>query len=262
MVLTNGTVITADQNTTAVNLDGLSAGLANLKAGDIVNVRANPQTGKVREIVALSPAGARAATLPATSATNSSLMIAHVNNDAAALHAGQTLHVSASGTSNAAASFDLSNIVLGVGMRETNPGHYEGAYVVEVGTNMVDAPLFVRLRKGNDVAVAAASTPLTIITQPPEVRDTAPANGARINTMRPSIYATFATLGGKGMNTGSLRLFVNGRDVSDQSTLTAGFVSYYPATDLSAGPISVEVKGADVAGNALDYRWSFVIRAQ
>jgi hypothetical protein len=259
MVLTNGTVINADPNFTAVILDGRNAALGDLAAGDLVTVRANPRTGKVREILALTPRGAQRPAAQ-TSASSAALRLANVSDDALGpLRAGQTFHIFASGTSGARASFDISNLLLGLRMRETAPGRYQGAYTVEVGTNLVDAPVLVRLQKGADAAVAAADQPLTIITQPPQVKDIAPAAGAHVNTLRPSIYATFATLGGKGMDTGTLHVLVNGKDVSDQSARTAGFASYYPASDLPPGRVSVEVRGSDVAGNALDYRWTFVI---
>jgi hypothetical protein len=70
---------------------------------------------------------------------------------------------------------------------------------------------------------------------------------------------TFVTLGGKGMNPSSLVLIVDGKDVTAQATRTGAFISYFPANDLHEGSIPVQVKGADVAGNALDYSWSFVI---
>lgn len=260
MVLTSGKVITADPSATLVQRNGQSATLADLRPGDVVTVRANPRTGKVREIVALAPGGLTGSTpLPSATATLPVKVDAVSVETSRALRAGQVLRVWANGTPGASASFDLSNVILGVGMRETNAGRYEGTYQVDVGTNLVDAPVFVRLRKGADTAVAAAPDPLTIITQPPKVQDTAPSPGARINTLRPSIYATFATLGGKGMDTSSLRVIVNNKDVSDQATRTAGFISYYPADDLPAGPTAVEVKGTDVAGNPLDYRWTFTI---
>jgi hypothetical protein len=173
--------------------------------------------------------------------------------------AGQSVQVSMDGTPGGVGAFDLGDIVLDNAMKEIRPGHYEGAYAVAVGTNIIDAPILVKLTKGGLTAHAVGPDPLSILTEPPQVKETAPLSGARINTTRPSIYVTFATIGGKGMDPGSLQLLVDGKDVSAQATRTSAFVTYFPAADLHAGKISVEVKGSDVAGNPLDYTWSFVI---
>jgi len=260
--LTNGRVVIADAESTNVNLDGNSAAIADLKPGDLITARSNPRTGKVREIVALTPASFAKGAAPSAPAAGG-LRIDQVSDNAqSALREGETLRVMAVGSPGASASFDLSDVYVDNPMREVDPGRYEGSFTVSVGTNLIDAPILVRLRRGADAVVTASQDPLTVITQPPQIKDTAPADGARINTARPSIYATFVTLGGKGMQTASIRLFVDGKDVSDQATRTAAFVSFYPANDLPEGQTTVEVKGDDVAGNALDYRWAFTIGAE
>jgi len=261
MVLSNGRVITADEHATTVTVDGTAASMADLRPGDVVTVRSDPRTGKVREVVAFSPAHSVATASPSPSATVASgVQISDVNANAQhPLHVGQTLTVSFDGTPGGAASFDLSNVVLGTPMREVRPGYYEGSYVVQVGTNIVDAPLLVSLSKGGQTAHAVGPAPLNIITEAPQVKATAPGDGARINTLRPSIYVTFETIGGKGMDASSMQLVVDGKDVTSQATKTGAFISYFPTSDLHDGRIAVRVRGADVAGNQLDYSWSFVI---
>lgn len=266
MVLTNGRVIATDEHSTSVMLDGHPAAMADLRAGNIVTVRSDPKTGKVREIVAFTP-GFQPSTSVATSGPTGgpaqSVGIASVTDNAAhPFHVGQSVNVAADGTPGGTASFDLSNVILNTPMREVRPGHYEGSYVVQVGTNLVDAPILVTLVKNGLTAHAVGTQPLNIITAPPQVKETAPATGARINTLRPSIYVTFSTLGGKGMDADSLQLIVDGKDVTGQATRTGAFISYFPASDLHEGAITVQVKGTDVAGNALDYSWSFVIASR
>jgi hypothetical protein len=266
MVLTNGKVIATDEHGTSVTLDGKPATMADLRAGNIVTVRSDPKTGKVREVVAFTP-GYQPQTSVATAGPSTgqaqSVGIASVTDNAAhPFHVGQSVNVAAEGTPGGTASFDLSNVILNTPMREVRPGHYEGSYVVQVGTNLVDAPILVTLVKNGLTAHAVGTQPLNIITEPPQVKETAPTSGARINALRPSIYVTFSTLGGKGMNADSLQLIVDGKDVTAQSTRTGAFISYFPAADLHEGPITVQVKGSDVAGNPLDYSWSFVIASK
>lgn len=264
MVLTSGKVIAADPATVSVTLDGKLAQFSSLRAGDKVSVRADPKSGKVRDVVALTPGGfavSATSTPSSPQGTGSAVRITNVGENAnhVAFRAGQTLKVWAEGTPGARAFFDLSNVIIDNPMREVRAGRYEGDYFVGVGTNLTDAPVLVRLSRGGETALAEAPDPLTIVTTPPVVKETAPAADARINTSRPNIFATFATVGDKGLDPASLRLIVNGRDVSTLATRTPTFVSYYPPAEISSGPVLVEVKGSDIAGNTLDYRWSFVI---
>jgi hypothetical protein len=86
-----------------------------------------------------------------------------------------------------------------------------------------------------------------------------PEAGSQVNNAKPNIYATFSTFGDRGMDAQSLKIFVDGNDVSAQATRTAAFISYLPASALSGGTIAVEVTGTDTAGNPLDFKWSFGI---
>jgi len=265
MVLTNGRVVEADPSQTTVMLDGRSATFADLQAGDLVTVRADPRTGKVRDVVALTPGGMRASATASpnssgTSGSSGGIEIAGVTDDADhAFRAGQTLHVTMDGTPGGTAAFDLSNVAVANRMTETRPGHYEGTYVVDVGTNLVDAPIIVHFQKNGVTAQAEGPDPLAIITSPPTVEDVKPEAGSQVNNAKPNIYATFSTFGDRGMDAQSLKILVDGKDVSAQATRTAAFISYLPASALSGGTIAVEVTGTDTAGNPLDFKWSFSI---
>lgn len=266
MVLTSGRVISADSSFTAsVTLDGKAASFASLRSGDKVTVRADPVSGAEREVVALTPGGfATTATATPSSQTQSGALAVTIggisDNARAAFRAGSVLKVALDGTPGARAEFDLSDVFAHNLMREVRPGHYEGAYAVSVGTNLTDAPLLVRLNKDGLTALAEAPDPITIITTPPSVRETAPASGGQINISRPNIVATFITVGNTGMDPSSLQLSVNGRDVTSQTTRTPSFISYYPPADLAPGAVDVRVKGTDIAGNELEYGWSFKIQ--
>jgi ribosomal protein L21E len=258
MVMTNGRVVDGDKDATTVLLDGQAAVLGDLHAGDMVTVRADPKTGKVRDVVALSPA-AQGSTATAAPQPGALRIDAVADNAGQAFRAGQLLRVSATGSRGALVSFDIGDLVGGIPMPETQPGRYAGTYDVQVGTNFINAPIVVRAMKGSVRAQAVAADPLTIITTPPSVREAAPASGASVNNRRPSLYATFSTLGDLGMRRESLRLWVDGIDVSAASIRTSEFISYLPQDDLSTGAVSVKLRGIDTAGNPLEYTWSFVI---
>lgn len=261
MVLTNGRVVESGPQT-SVLLDGHAGTFSDLRAGDLVTVRADPRTGKVRDVLALTPGGAAtsATATPSAGAGTGDVKIAAVSDDADhALRTGQTLHVRMDGTPAGTATFDLSNVIVDNAMKETRPGHYEGSYVVEVGTNLVDAPIIVHLAKGGLTALAVGPDALAIITTPPTVKDAKPDADSQVNNPRPNIYATFSSFGDRGISAQSLKLVVNGKDVSAQATRTADFVSYLPPSDFPGGRVTVEVSGVDTAGNPFYYKWSFSV---
>jgi len=262
MVLTNGRVVEADSTQTAVSLDGKPATFAQLQAGDLVTVRSDPRTGKVRDVVALTPGGlsTSATATPSVAGGNANVKIDSIGDDAThAFRVGQTLHVTMDGTPGGSATFDLSNVVVDNPMKESPAGHYEGSYLIEVGTNLVDAPIIVHLVKGGLTAQALGPHPLAIITNPPSVKDAKPDADSQVNNPRPNIYVTFSTVGDRGMDAQSLKLVVNGKDVSAQATRTSAFISYFPSAPFDAGRITVVLSGADTAGNQLYYRWTFTV---
>ena len=140
-MLTNGRVVGADKAATAVSLDGQPATLDALHAGAMVTVRADPKSGKVRDVVALSPANpgsaAGAATCNRTICTSTPLKTTRIM----ALRAGQMLRVQATGTRGASVVFDIGDLVGGIPMPETQAGRYEGAFNIQVGTNFINAPI-------------------------------------------------------------------------------------------------------------------------
>ncbi len=258
LVLAGGRVISVSTGV-GVNIDGRSASFSDLQPGDKISVRADPVSGRVRDIEAFTAVQSGSRTTGVSASGN--LRIDGVSDNAErALRAGEVLRVSANGTPGAQAQFDLSNIIVANPMRETYPGRYEGEFTVGVGTNLSDAPVVVRFAKDGETAIAEAADPLTIITTPPAVRATAPAADQAIVSRRPDVFASFTTAGDKGMDPSSLHLTLNGRDVSTGATRTGTFISYFPATDLPPGTVVAEVWGTDIAGNAVRYRWSFSIR--
>ena len=258
MVLTNGRVVDGAKDSTAVSLDGKPGSMTDLHDGDMVTVRADPKTGKVRDVVALS----RSNPGPAATASpqGGDLRIDGVTDNAdRAFRAGQELRVGATASRGAIVSFDIGDLIGGIPMTEAQPGRYEGTYDVQVGTNFINAPIVVRAARGSLQTQAVAGDPLTIITTPPSISEAAPAAGALVNNSRPSLFVTFATLGSRGMDPGSLQLWVDGVDVSAAATRTPEFISYLPLDDLEPGTVWVRLRGVDTAGNALEYKWSFVI---
>jgi hypothetical protein len=261
MVLTSGRVVNADPRDTIVSLDGRAATFADLGVSDSVTVRADPLTGEVRDVVAASTAASNGRST-VVAANGAPLISSTQDNAAEPLRAGQSLHIVATGSPGASASFDIGDMIVGVPMSETRPGHYEGSFDIAVGTNLVAAPVIVRFALASAAAQALAPDTATIVTTPPTVREVAPAAGAVVSSRRPSIYVTFNTVGDRGMLAESERLLVNGVDVTAASTRNASYIYYLPSSDIEPGDIRVELRASDTAGNPLAYSWSFELAGQ
>jgi hypothetical protein len=107
--------------------------------------------------------------------------------------------------------------------------------------------------------------PAQVITPPPgrdsgarvsviRLGDVQPARGAAVDSHRPTIQAQF--VGGRAMPN-SLRITLDGTDVTDQSSRSpVGFV-FTPQSALESMEHVVRVHGRDTNGNEIDQSWRF-----
>lgn len=80
-----------------------------------------------------------------------------------------------------------------------------------------------------------------------------PASGTDTTSLRPQIKATFA----QPVQTNSIRLWLDQRDVTGSTRLSSYDVSYQPGVDLAPGPHEARVTARNAAGERVDYSWSF-----
>ena len=254
-VLNTGFNVTPDKSTT-ISLNGEPATLADLKVGDAVVVRLNPDTNEKRQIIASRAVTATAA--PAGPVAIASFTIGAPH----ALRAGDAFDVALRGTPGGRATFDIGTYVTGLPLQETQPGVYTAHYTIPPDASFGQTPVYGHLSAGGtDAPRAQAPTLLAVSSAPPQVIDIAPLNGQIVNNDRPSIYATFRTVTGVGINPSTATIAVNGLDVTPSSTRTDEFITYSPLVALADGPVSVQVRVADQAGNLQTRTWSFTIQA-
>lgn len=263
LVLGDGRVITPS-GATIITLDAAPARLADLENGDYVTVRSNPESGELRAIVA-SRKGAPVASGPAGSAARAAVPTAAIASVALSvqrpLRAGESFDVLMKGTPGGRATFDIGDYLMSLPMHEAAPGVYNGRFRIPERFNLTDVPVFGELTVGRATAprLAAAQT-LSATTTPPTIDQVAPMPGQTINNPRPSIYATYAAPTSIGINTESVALIVDGHDVTSAATRMGSFIVYSPSTDLGGGPVRVEVKVSDAAGNTATKAWGFTVR--
>jgi hypothetical protein len=266
LVLANGRVVTP-ASTTEISLNSTAAHLGDLKTGDYVTVRSNPESGELREIVASRAPGTQTATAtPAApgAAALSSVTITSVQVSAERpLRAGESFDVVMQGTPAGRASFDIGDYLSALEMRETQPGTYVGHFTIPDRFNVTQVPVYGNLRVGAASAPRTeAARTLSAATTPPNIGEVAPPPGQTVNNSRPSIYATYNAPTEIAINASSASISVNGHDVTSSSTRTTGFITYSPGVDLSDGPVVVVIRVSDAAGNTSTKTWTFTIRTK
>ena len=160
---------------------------------------------------------------------------------------------------------DIPGVIRGVDLAETRAGVYEGTYVVRRRDNLrafdgavatlesggQRATARVDIRSG-DFGYAPARD-----AQGPVVVEFGPAQGSRLSDER--LTDVFARLSdeGSGIDPSSVRLRINGDDVTDQARISANEVHF--REELDPGRYNVELTARDRAGNATQRTWSFEV---
>jgi hypothetical protein len=82
-----------------------------------------------------------------------------------------------------------------------------------------------------------------------------PGRDATVSSRRPTIEADF---GAAQANPNSIKVMLDGLDVTDQASRSPRGVVFSPPSDLQAGRHEVRVAGADMNGMPFEQRWMFV----
>jgi hypothetical protein len=81
-----------------------------------------------------------------------------------------------------------------------------------------------------------------------------PENGSIVPSMRPRIEATFAN---GAAEPGSIRVRLDGIDITDQATRSPNGVAFTPDSNLVPRPHRVEILGRDTSGEPFRLAWTF-----
>jgi hypothetical protein len=178
---------------------------------------------------------------------------------------GERLTVSMRATGGGAATFHLFGVTSDIGMRELRAAGYPalttvytGTYVVRPGDGVRNAGLFASLTARGVEIMAAGARMVTIDGRPPQVTARYPAPGAAVANARPNIAVTFFDAE-TGINPASVRLMVNGQNVTGRASISDTVVTYNPEAPFTPGAVKVDLAAADRAKNTLRVSWTFQV---
>lgn len=179
------------------------------------------------------------------------------------LRAGTKVVYTLEGTPGGNAVLQIPNVIQELPMREVSPGRYQATLTVPTDKlNVNQGSALARLRVGNNERLIQAGSPVRIDTQVPTITEATPAENARINRPRPNITVTFDDAGGSGIDTSTVKLRLDDRDVTDDATVTGTLIAYRPIQALAAGKHEIEIVAQDRAGNRLRKTWSFTVASR
>ena len=181
------------------------------------------------------------------------------------LRAGERLPVSLRGTGGGAATFHVFGVATDIGMRELRTTGYQGVmtqyagtYVVRPGDTVRNGAVFATLSGRGVETMAVSPQKLTIDTRPPRIGARYPEPGGVLVNTRPNIAIELIDLE-SGADPASIRLIVNGQNVTARASISETSVTYNPSTPFRPGPVRLEFAVADRAGNTLRATWAFEV---
>jgi hypothetical protein len=175
---------------------------------------------------------------------------------------GADLKFNMAGTPGAKASFTIEGVAKNIAMPEVTRGNYEGSYTIRRLDHFPSvANIYGTLEADGYARGARLNQALIVDATPPAVRNTSPRDGETVAAGTPTpISATFDDSGGVGIDASSVRVMVDGRDITKRAKVTSQFFSH--SETLKPGRHTVEVTASDLASNAVRYNWTFVVAPQ
>lgn len=179
------------------------------------------------------------------------------------LRAGSTIRVTLVGSPGGEASFEIPGATGSIKMTEASSGRYTGSWTVPADAKLTvsDGALIGILKVGGKERMIQAGDSVSIDTVAPKITDRRPLPDSRTAQTKPAISVVLDDAGGSGIDTSSVKVSVNGVNVTDETAITQSLAAYKPSKNLPGGDISVAVSARDAAGNQASITWKFSVRA-
>lgn len=181
------------------------------------------------------------------------------HNATNALKAGDSLEVIVYGEPGSKASFEILGATSLIQLPEVSSGKYQLRWVIPNGLQVERGVLLAHLQKNGRETAVEAQRQVTVrsgSTSPtPSGWQVSPAADSVTADYRPAFTADFP----ETVNAGSVRLYVDGVDFTNQARVVGQQLQWQPNYNLSAGTHQVDVRAVGVSGQNLAYNWNFRI---
>jgi len=249
LLLQDGGVYLISPQARAEDARGNAVALADLKQGQEVTLRLTPGTPTIWAITVPTP-------MPAPDPVQ--IVSVGAPGYARPLKQGDTLTLQVTGIPGARVTARVGEAIPDVELTELEPGRYSRQITIAANLPATDAPIVAVLRLGEETRQAQSEEKIVIDEQVPVCRPLDPAPDAPIFDPNPVIMAAFGD-DGSGIDPRTVRLLVNGKDVTAGAEVTEQSIRY-PARGLPLGATRFRLEMADRAGNVTAQDWQVDIR--
>jgi hypothetical protein len=189
---------------------------------------------------------------------------------ALSIEPGREMRFRLLGSPGAKAEIDIPKVVQNVPLREVQPGVYEGSYTIRLRDDLSEIDRAVATLRNGPMATSAR-----IVLEGegfgygygqgarmrdhrgPEVTDVTPDHGQRVGERGLTQVSARFRDDRSGVDPSSVRLRIDGRDVTGWSRVSADEVNF--RADLREGRHTAELVLRDRAGNVTRTGWNFVV---
>ena len=197
-----------------------------------------------------------------TAAAVQSPVIERFSVRALSVEPGRDMRFRLLGSPGAKAEIDIPKVVKNIPLREVQPGVYEGSYTIRMRDDLSEIDRAVAtLRSGPMTTTARIVLEGEGLQRPdrngPQVVDVTPNHNQHVGERgRTEVSARYRD-DRSGVNVSSVRLRIDGDDVTRQARVTGNKVSF--EANLRQGRHQAELVVRDRAGNVTRTAWNFVV---
>jgi len=173
---------------------------------------------------------------------------------------GTELKFTLKGTPNAKAAFAIEGVAENLPLVETPAGSgvYEGRYTIRRNDNFPPGVNITATLVLGEQSAHARLEQGDKDKEPPVIKNQRPFDGETVSSSNPVIIsATLDDGSGSGVDPRSVRILLNDRDVTRDSSIIASAIKYQIPQGLERGQYRVEILAKDLAGNSARAAWSF-----
>lgn len=183
-----------------------------------------------------------------------------VHNGTSALKVGDAIEVVLTGDPGGQASFEIMGHTQEIALPEVSSGRYQTRYVIPNGLQVQKGVVLGHLKKNGRETALESEREITVRggnanAAPTSRWQTNPSNNQTVNSLRPPLTVVFP----EAVQNGTVRLYVDGLDFTQQARLSGNQLTWQPQYDLAVGRHQAQVRASANSGRTLDHQWAFSI---